>query len=96
MLAGVELDPIKPSEQEWQRLSKWLTGTNHLTPLVPKLPVGVSASPLPDWAAKAWGELSPAQRAARTVTPTDGLAFAGSPEVVASPTLAAVEPQPQL
>lgn len=94
-LAGVELDPIKPAEQEWQRLSKWLTQTNHLTPVVPKVPVGLSASPLPEWAAKAWGELSPAERAARTLFPTDGLAFSSSPAVVASPPLAAAEPLQQ-
>jgi len=55
-LAGVELDPIKPGEREWPQLSKWLTQTNHLTPVVPKVPVDLSASPLPEWAAKAWGE----------------------------------------
>jgi hypothetical protein len=94
-LAGVELDPIKPGEQEWQGLSRWLTQTNHLTPLVPKVPVALSESPLPDWAAKAWGGLSPAERASRTFVPTDGLAFGSSPTVVSPPPLAVVEPRQQ-
>jgi len=88
-LAGVELDPIKPGEQEWSRLSTWLTGTHHLTPLVPKVPVALSESPLPDWAARAWTALSPAEQATRTLVPTDGLAFGTSPPVVAGPPVAA-------
>ena len=94
-LAGVELDPIKPGEKDWQRLSGWLTQTNHLTPLVPKSPVGLSASSLPEWAARAWGELSPAERASHTLVPEDGLAFSASSAVVVSPPLAAIEPQQQ-
>ena len=87
-LAGVELDPIKPGEQEWPRLSKWLSGTNHLTPLVPKVAVSLSQAPVPDWAAKAWGALSAADQATRTIVPTDGLAFSSSSPVVPSPPLA--------
>jgi hypothetical protein len=95
-LAGVELDPIKPGEQEWQRLSGWLTRTNHLTPLVPRAPVALSGSPLPEWASKVWRDLSPADRAARTLVPTDGLAFSSNSAVVASPPLAAMELRQQL
>ena len=93
-LAGVELDPIKPDEREWQQLSSWLGKTNHLTPLVPKVPVGFSGPSLPEWAAQTWGALSPAERVKRTIVPTDGLAFiSGSPAVVASPPVAAAEPR---
>jgi len=94
-LAGVELDPIKPGEQEWQRLSTWLTRTDHLTPLVPKVPVGLSASPLPDWAANTWRQLSPAERASHTLAPTDGLAFTSTPVVIASPPPEGAEPRQQ-
>jgi hypothetical protein len=90
-LAGVELDPIKPGEQDWPRLSNWLERTNHLTPLVPKTPISLAAAPLPDWAAKAWGALSVAERANRTIVPTDGLAFSNPPRVVVNPPLAAAE-----
>jgi hypothetical protein len=84
-LAGVELDPIKPSEKDWPRLSQWLSNTNHLTPLIPKAPVGLSEAPLPDWAARAWATLSASERATHTVVPTDGLAFTTDARVVASP-----------
>jgi hypothetical protein len=90
-LAGVELDPIKPGAQDWSRLSNWLQGTNHLAPLVPKAPVSLAAAPLPDWAAKAWGALSAAERATRTIVPTDGLAFTNGPQAVVSPPVAAAD-----
>jgi hypothetical protein len=64
-LAGVELDPIKPGEQDWPRLSSWLERTNHLTPMVPKVPVTLTDAPLPSWAARAWGALSAAEQATR-------------------------------
>lgn len=72
-LARVELDPIKPGEREWARLGRWLSDTKHLTPLVPKQPVALADSALPDWAAKAWGALSPADQAAHTLVPNDSL-----------------------
>lgn len=90
-LAGVELDPIKPGEQDWPRLSNWLQRTNHLAPLAPKVPVSLAAAPLPDWAAKVWGALSAAEQATRTIVPTDGLAFSNSPRVISSPPLAAAD-----
>ena len=37
-LAGVELAPIKPGEQDWPRLSSWLERTNHLTPWFRRYP----------------------------------------------------------
>lgn len=83
-LAGVELDPIKPGEQDWPRLSDWLSKTHHLTPLVPKVPVGISQAPLPGWAADAWGKLSAEERATRTIVPTDGLAFSSGLRTIAS------------
>jgi hypothetical protein len=87
-LAGVELDPIKPGEKEWPRLTTWLARTNHLSPLIPKVPVGVSDA-LPDWAAKAWAALSPAEQVTRTLVPTDGLVISGRPRVVPIPSIAA-------
>lgn len=87
-LAGVELDPIKPVEQDWPRLSKWLDGTNHLAPLVPKVPAKLPEAPLPDWAARTWGGLSAPEQAAHTIAATDGIAFAPSVPVVPRPPLA--------
>ena len=60
-------DPIKPGEQEWPRLSTWLGATTHLTPLVPKVPVGLSEAALPDWAAKAWGALENTSKTPRVL-----------------------------
>jgi hypothetical protein len=87
--AGVELDPIKPGEPEWPQLSSWLEKTNHLAPLVPKAPLRLSDSSLPDWAAKAWSALSPSERVAHTLAPTDGLAFAKGAAAVGSPAVVA-------
>lgn len=92
-LARVELDPIKPGEEGWQRLSSWLTQTNHLIPRVPRVPVSLSASPVPEWVAEVWDELSAEERASRTLIPTDGLALPSSRAVVASPPLAAADPR---
>ncbi len=87
--ARVELDPIKPGEEEWTRLGHWLERTNHLSPLVRKVPVKLSETPFPDWAARAWGALSAAEQAAHTIAVMDGIAFSNSSPVVPSPPLAA-------
>ena len=79
-LAGVELDPIKPGEKEWPHLASWLARTNHLSPLIPKVPVGVSGG-LPAWAATAWATLSAAEQATRTLRPRDGVALDARPKV---------------
>ncbi len=73
-LARVELDPIKPSEPDARSLSGWLAATDHLVPLIPKLPANVNVNPLPDWASKAWSTLSPSDQAAHSLAPTDGWA----------------------
>jgi hypothetical protein len=71
-LARVELDPIKPNEQDSRSLPAWLATTDHLAPLIPKVPASVTETPLPDWASKAWSSLSLAEQAAHTLAPNDG------------------------
>ena len=71
-LAHVELDPIKPDEQEARSLRGWLAGTEQLAPLIPKVPARVDGNALPDWAAKAWSALSPSDQAAHSLVPNDG------------------------
>jgi hypothetical protein len=41
-LARVELDPVKPSEDDWRSLSAWLAQTNRLKPVIAKTAVSVS------------------------------------------------------
>jgi len=88
-LARVELDPVKPNEQDWRSLPAWLAETDHLTPVIPKAPASVSESPLPDWASKAWSTLSPADQVAHTLTPTDGRPFSSSQASAPTATVAA-------
>jgi len=71
-LARVELDPIKPNEPDARSLRAWLAATDHLAPLIPKLPTSLTENPLPDWATKAWSTLSPADQAAHSLIPNDG------------------------
>jgi len=71
-LARVELDPIKPNEEDARSLQAWLAATNHLTPLIPKVPTSVEGNALPDWASKAWSTLSPSDQAAHSLSPNDG------------------------
>lgn len=71
-LARVELDPIKPNEQEARSLRGWLSGTEHLAPLIPKIPESVTVNALPDWASKAWSNLSASEQAAHSLTANDG------------------------
>jgi len=71
-LARVELDPIKPNEQDARALPDWLATTDHLAPLIPKVAASVAETPLPDWASKAWSSLSLSDQAAHTLAPNDG------------------------
>src|SRR5450631_4410936 len=71
-LARVELDPIKPNEPDAGSLRSWLAATAHLAPLMPKVPTSVTENALPDWAAKSWSTLSPADQAAHSLAPNDG------------------------
>ena len=71
-LARVELDPIKPNEQDARALPDWLATTDHLAPLIPKVAASVAEIPLPDWASKVWSSLNPSDQAAHTLAPNDG------------------------
>jgi hypothetical protein len=88
-LARVELDPVKPNEREWGSLPAWLAKTDHLTPLIPKAAASVSASPLPDWASKAWSSLSPSNQAAHSLTPADGRPLSSCQPLAPTATVAA-------
>ena len=89
-LARVRLDPIKPNEQEAGSLRAWLAATNHLTPLIPKVPVSVEGNALPDWASKAWATLSPSDQAAHSLVPSDG--WPVGPAELSAPTAAGRRP----
>lgn len=88
-LAHVELDPIKPNEPDAGSLPIWLAATDHLAPLIPKVPTSLKETALPDWASKAWSTLSPSEQSAHSLVPSDGWSVgptrAPAPTVVASP-----------
>jgi len=90
-LAHVELDPIKPNEPDAGSLPAWLAETDHLTPLIPKVPTSLEENALPDWASKVWSTLSPSEQVAHSLVPSDGWPIA--PVRTPAPTVAVASPR---
>jgi hypothetical protein len=88
ILARVTLDPIKPTEPDWEKLPAWIEQSNKLVPLlgastgfgVTETESGSEANPLERF----WSSLSSDEQGARTIEPVDGTKLPLGPTRLAS------------
>ncbi len=97
--AAVKLDPVKPSEPEWNQVPKMLAETKRLIPLHDQGQQELKSDPakLAEYikdGQEEWAHLSPADRTQRTITATDGAPAGGGQPAAYPPPGAPPYPPP--